>query len=706
MKIPAKEVSLMLHHMERMAVIILGDANIRPLTGDEIGASYVDSNETPNILIGTRFEFQGGLSVEEAVQILYGVFAHEVLHLLLTDFGYSFEHISKYPKDEQEVRQTVMNIIEDPAIEYLRSERLPSALNVDLDRAIRYFTEQEDPIDQAGSTKLSQLLNAMIQFGDLGYVKGRFTYPEAERLFGEIAPMMNQAISSPAFKERFSIGMKIADKVLPLYKEGGMPNLASKRNYSKKAKSMKGIDRNGETKSPKENAAAQARKLTVHLIDGEGEANVGTGCNSELAPEVTDLYVAESQNGGSGESVVSALQGRDVTVIDERRNQETLKKKESVPAREDLSGFQKESGTDSNTDSNADSGKDALQKTDESFEERVRRVLEKVRDYAAENHAEEGAGTDEKERLLEIQSLLQKEAAVMASETVKAKTKRVTGDIHPEVISPYIEKNVPYHTVTINSCPATDEALCKLLQDKDMRNYISGLKASFMRIFRQKEARKEYKTNGHIDAARVSGRKVTARIFSKRRLPEDKSDLSVLILVDESGSMCRATERLKQTLILILEAFRPCGVKVKIVGFETERSENIFRHFGGNGWENTRSLESACMSLRAFGGTFLGHAIRYGGTLLKNSPERKKMFICITDGEPSSAYYRNTADGLNDCRSAVKEIEKSADVIGIGLYDNDDMAFEYIFGKNAVSMSRLDTLITVLPKKIQKLLVK
>ena len=293
----------------------------------------------------------------------------------------------------------------------------------------------------------------------------------------------------------------------------------------------------------------------------------------------------------------------------------------------------------------------------------------------------------------------------MASETVKAKTKRVTGDIHPEVISPYIEKNVPYQTVTINSCPATDEALCKLLQDKDMRNYISGLKASFMRLFRQKEARKEYKTNGHIDAARVSGRKVTARIFSKRRLPEDKSDLSVLILVDESGSMCRATERLKQTLVLILEAFRPCGVKVKIVGFETKRSENIFRHFGGNGWENTRSLESACMFLRAFGGTFLGHAIRYGGMLLKNSPERKKMFICITDGEPSSAYYRNTADGLNDCRSAVKEIEKSADVIGIGLYDNDDMAFEYIFGKNAVSMSRLDTLITVLPKKIQKLLV-
>ncbi len=29
-----------------------------------------------------------------------------------------------------------------------------------------------------------------------------------------------------------------------------------------------------------------------------------------------------------------------------------------------------------------------------------------------------------------------------------------------------------------------------------------------------------------------------------------------------------------------------------------------------------------------------------------------------------------------------------------------------LFGKKAVSMSRLDTLITVLPKKIQKLLVK
>lgn len=105
-------------------------------------------------------------------------------------------------------------------------------------------------------------------------------------------------------------------------------------------------------------------------------------------------------------------------------------------------------------------------------------------------------------------------------------------------------------------------------------------------------------------------------------------------------------------------------------------------------------------------GTFLGHAIRYAGSLLKRRPERHKIFIVMTDGEPNSRFYKNWNDGMNDCRYAVMDIRKYAEVIGIGLYDTEDgkNVFQFIFGDGSVSMSDFSGLLRELPRKIKKIL--
>ena len=69
----------------------------------------------------------------------------------------------------------------------------------------------------------------------------------------------------------------------------------------------------------------------------------------------------------------------------------------------------------------------------------------------------------------------------------------------------------------------------------ELFKYITGLRSSFRKIFQEPHSRKEYRTSGRVNAARVCGKKMTARVFERKIKPHDKADLAILILLDESG---------------------------------------------------------------------------------------------------------------------------------------------------------------------------
>lgn len=184
----------------------------------------------------------------------------------------------------------------------------------------------------------------------------------------------------------------------------------------------------------------------------------------------------------------------------------------------------------------------------------------------------------------------------------------------------------------------------------------------------------------------------------------NKEDLSITILIDQSGSMRRNMHRVQETCALIMEALKKFDIPIKLIGFFSNGATPIYLHY--NEWQNTAEVRKSIVSMKTSGGTFLGHAIRYAGVFLKKRPEKHKIFIVITDGQPESSLYRDRNHAMNDCRYAVADISKFADVLGIGLFssEEDQKKFRFIFRENSISMNNTETLIKDLPKMIGNLI--
>ena len=824
--------ALPLFLIKRMRKTMLGVLNfaagrqvvLKELPPDEgVGLSYIEK-AVAYIEIAFRFLFPKDMPDSEKELVLYGVAIHEVLHILRTDFSYAARAMNKFPKPELKARHTFANIVEDAAIEFLRSSRLSDFMNKALTAAIGFFYKEGPSLGEQNSA-WAELITALIQFGDVGILKGSFKYPEAEKCFLKCLKKYQTAIVEPDFAKRFALSQEMFEDCRPLWESFMNEQLLTESAVKELLKSLgkdlfsgqsagKSIpEENGQPASGNgaSSAANERRKKTIHLID-EAQAKElerqaeQNGNKTDDPSQAQDIYVTIGDEGNDADengqnvpvpsdkneeiSEANAFDDSEYEIVDERRKPETSDDSSedgSAGTNNDsssvsVSGQQDDSSEDSGSENgeetsecrssdgngkeskesgsegsngNESSGNPASSSDSASSDETAtkEKALENLSgskgnenrngskesvstetltdstDFSSDAMPGNGPETTERkdlgEELRELskelsdeiqktgeldisaelssemeQSMQREEASEQRAAALEA-GKSKTEAIDVTVESPYY-KDVRY--VNVNS-DVPDPVEYERMHTDEVRRLTLSLRAAFKKAFRFQSGQKEYRTSGRVDIPRYCGKKLTARMFYRNSEPKDKTDMAVVIFVDQSGSMNTGFERVKQTLVVLLDSLREFDVKVKVVGFTTH-GDVYYYHYGNRKWKNDENLVKCCMQMHTSGGTFLGHALRYTGALLKNRPERNKMFICITDGDPCAGIYQNHSQGMNDCRLAVNEVRKYADVIGVGLYSDKDgeESFRYIFRDACVSMSSLDSLVTELPKKVKKLL--
>lgn len=766
------------------------------------------------IWVALGFLFPAGMSDAEKEIILYGVGVHEVLHILRTDFAYAAKQMETFPAFERRARHTFANILEDAAIEYLRSDRLSEFMHKALTASIGFFHRIGPSLGEQDSA-WAELITALIQFGDVGVLKGSFKFPEAEQAFLKCLHPYQEGITEPNFKRRFALSQEMFEICRPLWEEymknalaeSAMKSLLQslgKNLFSEKGQKGQSPQEDGKPASsagPSE--ANERRRKTIHLIDEaqaeEMRRNVQEGSEAQDPSEATDVYVTVGESGdenGSGDSGAGAggsselkpedlgiSENDDVEVVDERKNKqpsesasesdgngskggssESGSESDSGETEADGEGSEDSSacgsGSDSEGSGSESSGSSSGKASGETLtKEDVLKNVSFSEDGSGSASKPESAGEGQSEsegvsdagetsetsasrageapdaggrkdlgqELRELSKALSEELAAsgeleisedfsremeesMESEIERERRveallekKGKAEAIDVTVESPYY-KDVEYVNV---ECFNPDPRAYAEIETPEIKRYALNLRSSFKKIFAFKNGRKEYRTNGRIDVERFSGKKLTARMFYRNSKPADKSDMAMVIFVDQSGSMRGSMDRVKQTLAVLLDALRGFDVKVKVVGFTTNGPVTYF-HYGNRKWENDEKLAMCCMRMNASGGTFLGHALRYTGAMLKNRPERNKIYVCITDGDPSYSVYDSYSAGMNDCRQAVNEVRKFADVIGIGLYYDEESedVFKYVFRDSCASMSSLDGLVRELPRRLKKILAE
>lgn len=233
---------------------------------------------------------------------------------------------------------------------------------------------------------------------------------------------------------------------------------------------------------------------------------------------------------------------------------------------------------------------------------------------------------------------------------------------------------------------------------------IDSLTSQLKRIFQDDVEEKDYRYSGKINVKRLNSGRKTARVFDRRRLPAEKSDVVVELLVDESGSMSGSrAEHAKQTAIALAEVMYNLKIPVYIIGFTADTSGYDAVHNHYITWKNTKADRLKLLNITARCNNFDGYSVRYGGEILKKKNAKHKLMIVISDGCPACYAYRG-ADGIPDTKDAIRDVRKDASVLGVAIGNNDTEELHYMYGKDFIHVRKMDDLFAGISKKISDII--
>ena len=209
---------------------------------------------------------------------------------------------------------------------------------------------------------------------------------------------------------------------------------------------------------------------------------------------------------------------------------------------------------------------------------------------------------------------------------------------------------------------------------------------------------KDYREGGKLDnlpmGKRINVRNAVrndGRLFYKLKLPNDRTDIAVAILNDESGSMS-SSDRIthaRSASIILHDFCRGLGIPVAIYGHTECYDVELYAYAEFDSIDNKDQYRLMDMSARS--GNRDGAALRYVAERLMTRPEAIRLLIVISDGQPAADNYYGT-EAEADLRGIKKEytargIEMFAAAIG-----SDKPNIQRIYGDGFLDITNLDRL--------------
>lgn len=290
-------------------------------SGDELG--YTDGM-SKTVFIAWEHEYYKGFTHAETVYFRKGVFAHELLHQCFTNFKYDIKLMYSLKSGvERHVYRLFSNTLEDPAIEYFADSRLGEGLVDALRFTIREIYKKSPSIDEGETTPFTQLMNALIQFGDMGLVKGSFTHDEAKEYFEKLAPLYYKGIRTFNNKERLDIAMECMEASRPLWEK----EFKSVKEFEQKLKELlKRLSKENATGNSLANADCG---LNPDEDDNEDGQNDIDGSGKKRSGQDSNGSEAEVRRKAAAKELAEVLENDDEKAADDILKRIEASKKEA-----------------------------------------------------------------------------------------------------------------------------------------------------------------------------------------------------------------------------------------------------------------------------------------------------------------------------------------------------------------------------------------
>ena len=513
-------------------------------------------------------------------------------------------------------------------------------------------------------------------------MKGDFTSQAARRCFDRTIGLVYQAINEPDGKKRVHIAEEIFQTALRILTPingwnaslcmSDLTNATGKRSTNGNGEGRKAADVSDPSKrSERRNKARkQSMKKEKEKMQDRLRKDAGIADRQEDPEEGESLDVKNSP-GTAGdeaeaekEASATAQAGSDADDVSGTVPEET--------AGQPAGTSEESSGTDA----------DKIHTGDEDGNEGAipgNKSGENPLGLASQN----AEGPEEEPEAIDPEALAEQLDSLMESyeDTCGKSAERETATAMNEAVKEIAANHKQFSDVIPDDIVVEDSAP-ELYAKYSQRAAViyEPLIVKLKKIFQDDCNRKMYTQSGMVSLKRASSGRVTSRLFERKRLPSDKADMCLMLLVDCSGSMRgEKTTAAIITATAIAETMAYFRIPTYCMGFHTTSSEVEQLHFIQ--WTNTLPERETLPCIEGNGGNFDSYSIRYATELLKQRREKHKLMNIISDGLPSA--YFSGSEGIRQNTLAIEDARKEKiQVFGAAIGKQNNKDFTKMYGKD------------------------
>lgn len=671
-----------------------------PKDSDELGYTYRRKNSACIYLnanqkgkLSSLFE---GLDDNQAIFFITGVAVHEFMHQILTNFVLFGKMLDTYTDPRaKNLFKTVFNIFEDSRIEsyapsYFAGETI-SALNFTIKRVW-----ETSPNNNPEDSIISQVIAAMVQYGDIGVVKPELS-EEAKELFNKIYPLFNEAIDAKSCaiclskaKEATSILLSYIEDVpeedysstdssdCDSEGEDAEDSDASRSSRSKKIGKSPFEDLMSSGKTGTESDDACFTSDSADSKDGKSKGSeVGDGDSTEKkasasgkgAKEESDDDDSDGSEGASGDESEdkSDEKGSGDTSEEDGDSEKSEEADSKEKPEESSDGSGEDSGEESDDKSSGEYEKGESGEGDIAPEKGESQYLDgcssaecmSFEDNPEEVENDSEASPEDFEKAIkELEKTLE---ALEKSEEEAEKGEESDydfGSAEYPTTDKYV-KVISHHKATSN--PEVYEEYRKIVES-DAHELAKLIK----RQFKTKPGRVKRADHGDLNLMRYKDPNFRSPLIFDKKKPREKHCAAVMLLVDESGSMGgRRITNARLAAIMLAEAMAEVGIPCSVVGHSGDDRYSYsveLEHY--TTFKNASADRTSLAMIEARCQNRDGPAIRWASSILKKRPERNKLMIVISDGQPAADRYYGE-EAIFDTKAAIRDAKRLHNIVGV-----------------------------------------
>ncbi|MBL4952113.1 hypothetical protein JK635_07800 [Neobacillus sp. YIM B02564] len=674
-----------------------------------------------------------------------GQIAHEAFHILFTDFSPVKKMAEEAKRADDETRfriiqrKSYFNIVEDEAIEMAGCTMFPGLapyIRLLNDTAFEKLPSLEEVEKKGNRLKAHQI--ACAQYGIIGRVKGKFSDPALIEAFEKSKPHLDKGRIAKTSADR-----QVESDALLVIAEPFIEEQILKGNLADLFENPKGDDVNESGNGqglPMPNDPTEFRKSKPQPSTSnneqsdeneeskeKGEESSSKGQNEKQSDEQKEKCEQSSPSGNGSSEHEKEEEADEDDAKGGNGSSDDEEKEEDEESNENHSG---DDDTSEESGSDADQNGDSLEGDSQSDS-----PLSKSNQNSGSSELENGAHsnseqdeenatskeTDAEETDEELEGLLkemQKELEETMSEMEKEEAAQKQNQSREEEVKHHLRNGIKYsdrhkgiQVITKYDFSPSDT----------LKNRFERIQASVRVLSRNLTKKLQYLirynqeekytglANGHLNQTGLWRK--DGNIFYQKKEKSDEADLAVLVLVDESGSMQEHSryEHAQKACVLLAEVCESLKIPFAVIGHNAVYQQPIVEHQHYIVFEKPIKDQKANLArINYKQNTREGVSLKYACEYLMKQPQKDRLLIVISDGEPFHSINGSIFSGKAaqvDAALVVEEYQKKGiTTIGCAIGNGQDKIASIY--KNYISIPRIEQLPTKLVKLLQKKIFK